>query len=323
MKVRRVPYYPAADTGKKLSRKWYAVFVDYSEVLRRLPLFTDRKASEELARKVDRLNSIRAAGDTIPPDLSRYLESMPPGILTRLAKWDIVPASRMTASKPLSEHVDDWYRSLLAKGTTGKQAELVKTRVNRIIDGCGFDYVGDISAAKVMQFTAALREGTRPVSERTSNFYLGAMNQFCRWLVSDRRITENPMTGFSKADGDGRHQAPGPDHRGTTLVDCCYRGRPGAIRYERSRTSHALSSGTQHRVPGVGAGCAYPCIIQPGQQPAYCQFAGRYDEEQEGGHPTYPPGACDAPAAVYGPQDTHYEGVQHAHELQHGRHATS
>ena len=44
---------------KRMSSKWYAVFVDWSEALRRLPLLEDKKASTELARKIERLNSIR------------------------------------------------------------------------------------------------------------------------------------------------------------------------------------------------------------------------------------------------------------------------
>jgi len=64
------------------SEKWYAVWMDHSETLRRLPLFSDQKASAEIARKIDRLNSVRASGDTLPPDLSRYVEQMPRAMRT-------------------------------------------------------------------------------------------------------------------------------------------------------------------------------------------------------------------------------------------------
>ena len=50
MKLRKMSYWQAGE--RKLSAKWYAVFVDYSEALRRLPLLEDKKSSTELARKM-------------------------------------------------------------------------------------------------------------------------------------------------------------------------------------------------------------------------------------------------------------------------------
>ena len=97
MKVRQMPFYETDAQGQKVKRmssKWYAVFVDWSDALRRLPLLEDRKASTELARKIDRLNSIRAGGDMMTADLTRYVETMPPGIRGKLAEWGILSAVR-------------------------------------------------------------------------------------------------------------------------------------------------------------------------------------------------------------------------------------
>jgi hypothetical protein len=106
---------------KKITPKYYAVWVDFSNQLRRLPLFEDRKASEEMSRKIDRMNDLRAAGETLPPELSRFVETMPPRIREKLAKWDILPKSRVAASKPLVLHLEDWNRSLLVYFTTNKR----------------------------------------------------------------------------------------------------------------------------------------------------------------------------------------------------------
>src|SRR5450755_2073839 len=98
MKLRQMPYYETDSIGQKVKRmssKWYAVFVDWSETLRRLPLLEDKKSSTELARKIDRLNSIRAGGDIMTPELTRYVESMPPGIRMKLAEWGILSAARV------------------------------------------------------------------------------------------------------------------------------------------------------------------------------------------------------------------------------------
>src|SRR5690348_2440926 len=106
MKLRKLPVYETDPDGRKtshLSAKWYAVFVDFTGALRRLPLLPDRKASDELARAVNRLNSLRAASESVwPEDLSRTVETMPISVRDRLAKWDIVASTKIAASKPLS-----------------------------------------------------------------------------------------------------------------------------------------------------------------------------------------------------------------------------
>jgi len=81
MKLRKMLVCETDDQGAKikhLSAKWYAVFVDSSEALRRLPLLEDRKASEEMAWTINAMNSIRASGDTMPPELARDIATMPP-----------------------------------------------------------------------------------------------------------------------------------------------------------------------------------------------------------------------------------------------------
>ena len=58
MKLRKMNYKQDGETRQ--SEKWYAVWMDHSETLRRLPLFADQKASNEIARKIDRLNSVNS-----------------------------------------------------------------------------------------------------------------------------------------------------------------------------------------------------------------------------------------------------------------------
>ncbi len=191
MKIRRMTY--TKDGQRHQSEKFYAVFVDYSEALRRLPLFSDRKASEEAARKIDKLNQRRAAGDTLPPELTRFVESLPASIRDRLAEWGIIDPARVAAAKPLQEHVTDWEASLLAKGNTERHAELVASRARKIFDACGFVYWSDISASKLQSELAEMRKGERGIAAQTHNFYLQAAKQFCRWMVRDGRATESPL----------------------------------------------------------------------------------------------------------------------------------
>jgi hypothetical protein len=141
MKVRRITVYEKDETGqqvKRPSKKVYAIFVDFRGSLRRLPLMEDTRASKGLAKTVDDLNSLRAANETLPPDLSRDIEDMPKTVRDRLAEWDIIPATKAAASKPLSEHLADWKAALLAKANTSAYVNLSVSRVTRIFDGCKF-----------------------------------------------------------------------------------------------------------------------------------------------------------------------------------------
>jgi integrase len=163
----------------------------------------------------------------------------------------------------------DFEGALLAKGDTSKQAGQVASRVRRVLDGCGFVFMGDLSASRVMEYLATLRDGgralpslesgkseytlkelatalairphnvkglvrrhgleamgngkarrfprataealrdrlARGVSVQTVKFYLQSVKQFCRWMVKDRRMGENPLAHLQggNAKTDRRH----------------------------------------------------------------------------------------------------------------------
>lgn len=193
---------------KRLSEKFYAIFQDHQRIKRRLVGFTDRKATVEVKRKVRKLVELRAAGDMTPPELARFIETMPPDMRQRLAEWGIIDATRVAAGKSLAEHLDDWRKSLLSKDNTQRHAELVTSRARKAFEGCGFKFWSDITADRLETYLADLREDqTRPdgtakrgLRAQTYNFYLNACRQFARWMLKRRRATENPLSHL-----DGLH----------------------------------------------------------------------------------------------------------------------
>jgi len=73
---------------------------------------------------------------------------------------------------------------------------MVTSRLNKIVERCGFKFFSDVSATKVEALLAGWREGTeenRGISAQTSNFYLTALKQFCRWMVKHQRALTNPV----------------------------------------------------------------------------------------------------------------------------------
>jgi len=110
-----------------------------------------------------------------------------------LANEGVVDRYKDHRLRPLREHLEDFRQSLLAKGNTAKHAELTYSRARTVIDGCRFVTWGDISASKVQQFIAGLRNDGEGISVQTGNFYLATTKQFCKWMVQDQRAAESPV----------------------------------------------------------------------------------------------------------------------------------
>jgi hypothetical protein len=147
MRVRPVAY--TENGEKKLTKKQYAVFADHNGVVRKLPLFVDRKNATEAARHVGRLVAARASGDAPSPELSRFIENTLPSIRAKLAEWGIIDAARTAAGKSLAEHLDDWAAYLRAKGNTPDYVALASGRARTVFDACGFRFWGDVAGDAV------------------------------------------------------------------------------------------------------------------------------------------------------------------------------
>jgi integrase/recombinase XerD len=216
MKVRKHTYTDKSGGEKRETAKFYAVFSDHHMTLRRLPLFKDKKASQQAANAIEKLVSHRAAGNTMPPELTAFVENTLPAIRTTLAKWDILDPRRIQASKPLKEHLAAWEGALKAKGSTDGHVRQTLQRVRKVIDGCGFRFMSEISVGRVRTALARLQEGEKGFNSQTIKFYRSACRQFCNWAVREHRVAENPLLHLEtpKTVSDRRHP-----RRAFTLVE--------------------------------------------------------------------------------------------------------
>ena len=107
----------------------------------------------------------------------------------------------------MKRHLEDFYQSLLAKGDTIGHAKQTKYRIEQIIKCCKFAMWTDISASKVQRCLADLRNEGNGLSAGTSNAYLQALKQFCRWMVQDGRASESPVAHLARINAkvDRRH----------------------------------------------------------------------------------------------------------------------
>jgi len=155
-------------TVVRQSTKWYVKYRDADRIVRCVPGYTDKEATKQLEARL-----VKEAA---------------------LANEGVVDRYKSHRTRPLKEHLEEFRQSLLAKGNTAKHAELTFSRAQAVMEGCKFATWSEISASKVQQHLSGLRQGSEGLSAQTSNFYLQAAKQFCRWMVQDRRAPESPLS---------------------------------------------------------------------------------------------------------------------------------
>ena len=170
--------------GKRIRKKstfWYVDYKTEDGTRKRVKGFKDKAATVQLSA-----------------ELERNAELAQRGIIDRYAE---------DRKKPLKQHLGDFHQSLLAKGNTVGHAKQTSTRAGEIISLCKFTMWTDISASKVQRCLADLRDKEDGLSAGTSNGYLQAVKQFCRWMVQDGRASESPLAHLRRMNAkvDRRH----------------------------------------------------------------------------------------------------------------------
>ncbi len=175
--------------------KWYVELLDPQGRVRRVQAFTDKAASDELGRKLERLVALRIAGEAPDSGLSRWLEALPPRRLLRLSELGLLDARRLAATRPLSELLVEFESSLRSRDRTAKHVAHVRRHARDVLGGCGFRTWTDLQPQAVERFLRGQREGGRSV--KTSNHALAALKQFCRWCVAAGYASEDPLRSLS------------------------------------------------------------------------------------------------------------------------------
>ncbi len=165
-------YKRAQDTGRKRAC-WYIGYTDHTGKRRTRKGFTDKGETERLAAKLEHEVMLRKRG-LIDPEQERNAEKR------RI---------------PLKEHLDAFEKSLTKN--TSKHVKLTMSRIRRIVDGCEFTVLADITIESVEQFLVDLCE-EEDLGHRTYNHYVQALDSFCRWLVATKRSLLNPVLGMER-----------------------------------------------------------------------------------------------------------------------------
>ena len=147
---------------RKQSQKWHTKLRDSDGIVRTIPLYRDKIASQQRAVQLQ-TEIERGYSD-------RYKEYR---------------------NKPLDEHLREFKQALIDKGDTKDHAQRTFSRTQAIFKGCGFVFTADVQPSRVQGYIADRRRAG--LGAKTCNYYLVAAKSFFNWMVNDRRTAENPL----------------------------------------------------------------------------------------------------------------------------------
>ncbi len=110
--------------------------------------------------------------------------------------------ARDAAQRYLAEHLNDYEADLLKRGRAGRGgrgARLLKSRILRLLNDCGWKLAGSITADTFIAW-----RNRQTDSARTLNHYLQGMISFLNWMERVGRIKTNPLKFVNKVDERGK-----------------------------------------------------------------------------------------------------------------------
>jgi integrase len=156
----------------------------------RFPGFRNKEQSDQLASNIKRLMELKENNQ--PPDKTAraFLEHASPYIKKKLAINGVIDEVYVAIGKHLTQHVEDFYQSLLDKEVTEKHAQIITKRVQKISQQCEFTEWRDVRGERIdVYIKDLLKQG---YSKQTASFYVKAFRQFCRWMKYKKRINSIP-----------------------------------------------------------------------------------------------------------------------------------
>jgi len=205
------------DDGKLCNAtKWYADFRLQGRRIR-FPLFSDKRASQQLADKVEKLLRVKQSGDLPDEKLLQTVEDMPEKVRERLVRLGILDARTAKAGLLLSELFDEYESVLKSRDLNPDHITYALTMLKQIAAGCKFVTWSDIDAGKLENYLKELRE-QKGRSYRTSNAYLGRFGSFCRWMLDNDYVPRFPA-GLRKIKPLNEKKDPKRQRRAFTMEE--------------------------------------------------------------------------------------------------------
>ena len=221
------------------TKHWHIEFEDNLQIRQDLKAYTNEKATQRLADRIQQLLNYTASNEPFDTELLKFIERLPGRIRDELISFGLLDANKVAAGKPLSEYIEGFKDSLTKKERDTKHIKATVGCLQRLIDGCGFKYWSDISGDKIIEYLDEQRDGGKGIGKRTYNGYIKAAKFFCKWIAKNLNTTSPivHLEGLENEGTDKRHKrraATADELR--RLLETTRRGpeRFGLTSYERS-----------------------------------------------------------------------------------------
>lgn len=176
---------------RKQAKKWSLDFVDHFGIRHAVTLFTDKRASENAGRMIERMVCAVHASEPFDRTLNEFVQALPESILTRLAGWGLLCESKRQGMKSLLNFVDEYQERLHARGRNRKYINQTVSEIDKVLKATRAVYPKDIDPQKVEGFLRGKRE--EGLSRRASNQYLQSVRGFCNFLYDIEALQTNPL----------------------------------------------------------------------------------------------------------------------------------
>lgn len=108
---------------------------------------------------------------------------------------------RVSAERPLLEHLEEFVLDLRTRGRTEKYIFEMSQRFTRLCKECNWRYLRDINADGFMKWRASYA-----ASPKTLNEYLNACHALLNWMERHGRTQGNPLKAVQKISLKGKQQ---------------------------------------------------------------------------------------------------------------------
>lgn len=125
------------------SRKWYAEYIDANGERQRVPGYTDKGATEQLAARLERESARDAEGLGDPLRVHR--------------KKPLADFGKGEGKGRSDNHLTDYAAVLTGKGDTKGHVLATVARVKAFLEGCGFRTIDDVDPARAAEWLSGLR----------------------------------------------------------------------------------------------------------------------------------------------------------------------
>ncbi|QDV07295.1 site-specific tyrosine recombinase XerC [Planctomycetes bacterium Poly30] len=173
-------------------------FLDQRGKRRELFLFESKRVSEAFERRVRELLAHRQTGETLSPDMLRWISAMAPKYRKRLVAWGVIDERRVAAVGSIERLEAAWAASIEARGVTEQHLRQTTAQVRRIFEALGVETWLDIDVLEIQNELARRCRGDKGWGVARHNHHVTSLRHFGKWLTDEKLVVENTLASLSK-----------------------------------------------------------------------------------------------------------------------------